>query len=149
MSVPTPTSEEIKEFEEALIEVRAVQEQKIKARELGKTIEEEYQFKITSMKQTDKQMFILFAMDGCPSCKILKHLITYNEDVIEALKPYETMIINVSQIDTHLIKKMNVYSFPGYFVIDKDEKVLKKNYGCNVLHDPVLPLVTWINMQVG
>jgi thioredoxin-related protein len=149
MSIQKPTSEEIKEYEEALIEVRNVQLQKVKARELGKAVEEEYQFKIASMKQTDKQMFMLFAMDGCPSCKILKHLITYNEDIIEALKPYEVMIINVSQADTHLIKKMNVYSFPGYFVIDKNEQVLKKNYGCNVLHDPVLPLVNWINMQMG
>lgn len=149
MNIPIPTSEEISEYEQALILVRESQQQKIKNREAGKKIEEEYNFKINSMKQTDKKMFILFAMDGCPACKVLKHLVSYNEDVIKALEPHETLIVNVSTAESHLVKKMNVYSFPAYYMIDKDEKIIKQNYGCNALGDPILPFVNWINMQVG
>lgn len=149
MNIPVPSEEEIKEYEEALSNVRTSQEAKVKAREAGKQLEDEYNFKIDSMKTTNKQMFILFAMNGCPSCTVLKHLIKYNPDVIKALEPYETLIVNVGEVDTHLVKKMNVYSYPGYFIVDKDEKAIKKNYGCNALGDPVLPLVNFINMTVG
>lgn len=149
MNIPTPTQEELQEFQEAFNAVKISQERKVKAREAGKKIEEEYQFKIHSMKSTDKQMFILFAMDGCPACKVLKHLVTYNKDVIEALEPHEVMIVNVSDVECQLIKKYNVYSYPAYYMIDKDENTIKKNYGCNALADPVLPLVNWINMRIG
>lgn len=149
MNVITPTEQETKEYESALQQVKTNQENKIKARDAGKKIEEEYNFKLNSMKETHKQMFILFAMDGCPACKVLKYLVQYNQDVKNALEPHEVMIINVSNTECHLVKKMNVYSYPAYFMIDKDENIIKKNYGCNALQDPVLPIVNWIKMQVG
>lgn len=149
MTIPVPSEEEVKEYNEALSSVKTSQEKKIKAREAGKQIEDEYNFKINSMKTTNKQMFVLFTMEGCPACKVIKHLIKYNADVISALDQYETLLVNVGEVDSHLIKKMNVYSYPGYFIVDKDEKIIKKNYGCNALGDPVLPLVNWINMVVS
>ncbi len=148
MDVMLPSEQETKDYETALLQVKTSQENKIKARTAGKKIEEEYNFKLNSMKETHRQMFMLFTMDGCPACKVIKYLIRYNQDIKNALDPYEIMIINVTNVDCHLVKKMNVYSYPAYFMIDKDENIIKKNYGCNALHDPVIPIVNWINMQV-
>ncbi len=148
MTTIIPSEQETNDYNAALLQVKASQEKKIKARIAGKKIEEEYNFKVNSMKETNKQMFILFAMDGCPACKVLKYLIQYNEDIRNALDPYEVIIVNISNVECHLVKKMNVYSYPAYFVIDKDENIIKKNFGCNVLDDPVAPILNWINMKV-
>ena len=142
------TDDQIKEYTEAFNSLR---EQQLKRREAvsnGQKVKEEYLSKIDSMKQSDKKMFLLFTMQGCGACTVLKYTIQYNDEIQNILSNFEYLAIDTASTQTDLTNKFNVYSYPYYMLIDKDENIIGKNMGCDAINGPENTFLAWIKQFV-
>lgn len=139
------SEEEIVDYNKALESIQEQQTQRRKAVEKGNIVKKEYLEKLETLKQTDKKMFVLFTVSGCPSCTVIKYIAKYEEKFTEAISNMEYILIDVGSTKVDLVDKYQIYSYPQYLIIDKDEKVLAKNTGCDAFN-PVLNLVTWVKM---
>ena len=142
VQIPVPTEEQRQQYLDSLEEVKKVQLQRNIAVENGKVLQAEYDYKLAKIKTNDGKIFILFTMEGCSACSVVKYITTYDNDIVNELSTYE--IIKVENAQTQLTEKYNIYSYPTYFVIDKDENVLKRSMGCNALTDPAKHFLLWL-----
>lgn len=144
----TPTQEEIQAYESALSELENKQKNKELAMINGKQVEIDYFHAIENSKASNKNIFILFYMDGCAGCTVIKYLVEYNEEITKILEDYEILLINMSKTSTQLSNKYNVYNYPSYFIIDSSENILKKNTGCFTKNGADRNLINWLNLKI-
>lgn len=86
-----------------------------------------YEESLNLAKKTDKKVFVFFTGDHCSWCKKQK-LVLSNKDVSKKLEDYIVCYVDVSK-NRELSRKYKVSSVPNYFLIDKDENVLKEANG--------------------
>lgn len=128
-----PTQEETDNFETALKVLREQNEERNRAFNKAREIEESYNKALFNIKQNGKKLFILFHLDGCYGCTVMNYIVQYNEAIVQELENnYEVLIAEMSGVQSHLVDKYNLYSFPTYIVIDNNEHILKQNYGCYI-----------------
>lgn len=137
------TEEETFDYTNALNIVKQQQTQRKNAIDKGIIVKQEYSQKINNMKETGKKMFLLFTMAGCPSCSIIKYITKYSDNFLMAVSNMEFLSIDINDTKTDIIEKYQIYSYPQYLIIDKDEKIIAKKSGCDAFN-PEQDLVRWI-----
>lgn len=138
------SEEQLKEYNEAF---NALKEQQTKRREAvanGQKVKEEYLSILETMKQTNRKMFLLFTMQGCGACTVLKYTLQYDDRIQSILSNFEQLFIDSTSTQIDLTNKFNVYSYPFYLIIDKDENILGKNMGCDAMNGPANTFLSWI-----
>jgi len=145
----TPTEEENKLYQSALSDLEKKQKDKELAFMNGKQVEIDYFHTLETSKSSNKNIFLLFYMDGCPGCTVIKYLINYNSEIQEILKDYEVLLINMSKTVTQLSNKYNIYTYPSYFIIDGSENILKKNTGCFTKGGADNNLINWFKLKIN
>lgn len=139
------------EKNEYLSSLESLKEQQLKRREAienGKKIRSEYDSKLQNMKESNKKMLLLFTMQGCPACTVLKYITKYNSDVNQILDKVEFITIDGATTQIDLTTKYNIYSYPYYIILDKEENIVAKNMGCNGLADPAAEFASWLKSFV-
>lgn len=116
----------------------------ILATENGKIFEKEYGDILQKAKDENKHIFLLFTLSGCDGCNVLKYTIENNKEVKDHLEKYIVLNCDISITKTQLIQKYNLYSYPAYFIIDSNEKILKKKVGCTVSGGPERNFLNWL-----
>lgn len=116
----------------------------ILATENGKIFEKEYRDILQKAKDENKHIFLLFTLSGCDGCNVLKYTIENNKKVKDYLEKYIVLNCDISITKTQLIQKYNLYSYPAYFIIDSNEKILKKKVGCPVSGGPERNFLNWL-----
>lgn len=86
-----------------------------------------YEESLELAKKNDKKVFVFFGGEYCSWCKKQK-IVLSNKDVSSKLDKYIICHIDISK-NKNLAKKYKVSSIPSYFIIDKDESVLKESNG--------------------
>jgi len=138
------SEEQRKEYDQAF---NVLKEQQIKRREAtanGQKIKQDYLAKLEVMKQTNRKMFLLFTMQGCGACTVLKYTLQYDDRIQSILNNFEQLSVDATTTQTDLTNKFNVYSYPFYLIIDKDENIVGKNMGCDAINGPANTFLSWI-----
>jgi thioredoxin-related protein len=143
----TPTDEEIQLYQSALSDLEKKQKDKELAFVNGKQTEIDYFHIIENAKLNNKNIFLLFYLENCSGCTVIKYLINYNSEIQEILKDYEVLLINMSKTITSLSNKYNIYTYPSYFIIDASENILKKNTGCLTKNGADNNLINWFKLK--
>lgn len=138
------TPEQAKEYNEAFDILKEQQTKRREAVANGQNVKAEYLAKIDIMKQTNRKMFLLFTMQGCGACTVLKYTLQYDDRIQSILNNFEQIFIDVSSVQIDLVNKFNVYSYPFYLIIDKDENIVAKNMGCDAINGPANTFLSWI-----
>jgi len=112
--------------------------------ENGKNFLIQYQDTLQLSKNNKQHIFLLFYMPGCDGCNIIKYLIDNDNQVQNYLKKYMVLMCDVSNTKTNLVQKYNLYSYPAYFIIDSNEKIIKQKIGCSVLGGPERNFINWL-----
>lgn len=126
-----PTQEETLEFEKALKILEEQQEERNKAFFKGADIERRVSDAISRAKTSGKNVFLLFHIHGCNGCTVINYLVQHDPTIVKVLEDhYEVVLAEMTDAQTELVNKYNVYSFPTYLLLDSDGSVYKQNYGC-------------------
>lgn len=140
-----PTEQEIQDYNKALNELINRQAEKDKAITNASQTQQQYEFVLSEAKKNNRNIFLLFYLDGCSGCTVIKHLVLYHEEINKILdENYEVLLINMTTNKTHLANKYNLYSFPSCFIIDQSEKIIKKNIGCPVVGGVENNFLRWL-----
>lgn len=116
----------------------------ILANENGKDFELQYKKTLELIQQNNKQILLLFYMSGCDGCNIIKYLLDNDTSIKEIIyNKYELLMCNITNTKTNLIQKYNIYSYPTCFIIDANEKIVKKKIGIKVINKPENDLLDW------
>lgn len=125
------SSEELLAFEEALKTLEIQQEERNKAFFKGADIERQIADAISHAKSNNKNVFILFHIQGCNGCTVIKHLVEYDSAIVEVLKEhYEVVVAEMTGVQSNIVNTYNLYSFPSYILLDSNGNLFKQNYGC-------------------
>lgn len=133
-------------YEEALNRLIENNKQRSIAIQKGYEYEILYNKALVKIKDTEnRNIFLFFHMENCDGCTVMRYLINNSPDIAKALENFEVISIPVSECRTSLTDKFDVYSFPSYFIIDKDEKKVKSYIGCNVSgKGPEFNFLNWL-----
>ena len=112
--------------------------------ENGKIFTALYDETIKKATDENKQIFLLFTLSGCDGCNVIKYIIDNNQQVKNYLDKYLILNCDVSTTRTNLVQKYNVYSYPAYFIIDSNSKIVKQKIGCSVLGGPETHFINWL-----
>lgn len=112
--------------------------------ENGKNFLVKYKETLQKSKTENKKIFLLFYLDKCDGCNVVKYIIDNNKEVQNYLNKYLILTYNASITRTELIEKYNVYTYPTYFIIDSNGKILKKNIGIAVEGGPARNIINWL-----
>lgn len=115
--------------------------------ENGRNFLAQYQETLTLAKNNKQHIFLLFYMTGCDGCNIIRYLIDTNTQVQNYLKKYIVLTCDVSNTKTNLVQKYNLYSYPAYFIIDSNEKIIKQKIGLSVDGGPERNLINWLQSK--
>ena len=132
---------------ESLARLEAKEKVKKEARENGIKFLEQYKAALETAKQEHKKIFLLFYMQGCDGCNVIKYIIENNQQVKNYLNKYIVLMCDISNTNTNLAQKYNLYSYPAYFIIDSNEKILKQKLGVGMDGGPEKNLVHWLNTK--
>lgn len=86
-----------------------------------------YEDSLILAKKENKNIFIFFTGDYCGWCYKQKEVLM-DQEVIKSLKDHIICFVDLSE-RKDLAAKYKVKSIPTYFIIDKDENVIKKHTG--------------------
>lgn len=86
-----------------------------------------YQDALVLAKDHDRDIVLLFTSDNCPWCDKQKDVLT-DPEVVAKLKNYVVCFVDLRK-EKDIAKNYRVRSVPSYFLIDKEEKIIKKNVG--------------------
>jgi thioredoxin-related protein len=141
-----PSDSELESYNAAVAKLIANEKRDKEARELGQKYIHQYFKALVQAKSENKQILMVFYMNGCNPCTVLKYLLSYNEKIVNLIneKQYIKLLYNVSEAKCPLIDKYNIYNFPSYFILDSDEKVIKKGNGYLVGDNPEDYLLNWL-----
>jgi thioredoxin-related protein len=142
-----PSVDEISAYDNAIKELLE-REIKIKAsRELGKKYYEEYTKTLNIAKNENKNVLMLFYLSGCNGCTVIKHLLSYSKKVISLInqKQYIVLTFDMSEAESVLAKKYNIYAYPAYLLVDNQGKTIKHGQGCLVENGPENFFINWLN----
>lgn len=120
---------------------------KKQARENGIKFLEQYKQTLEIAKKENKKIFLLFYMEGCDGCNVIKYIIDNDKQVKNYLNKYILLTCNISNTITNLAQKYNLYSYPAYFIIDGNEKILKQKTGANIDGGAERNLINWLNAK--
>jgi thiol:disulfide interchange protein len=107
----------------------------------------QYQETLALAKNNKQHIFLLFYMTGCDGCNIIRYLIDTNTQVQNYLKKYIVLTCDVSNTKTNLVQKYNLYSYPAYFIIDSNEKIIKQKIGLSVDGGPERNFISWLQSK--
>jgi thioredoxin-related protein len=140
------SSEEILAFETALKNLEMQQEERNKAFLKGADIERQIANAVSKAKSNNKKVFILFHIEGCNGCTVIKHLVEYDTAIVKTLEEnYETVLAEMTAVQSSIVNTYNLYSFPSYILLDADGNLFKQNYGCYLHGDGVAHnLLEWL-----
>lgn len=112
--------------------------------ENGQVFSKEYKDTLQKAKDENKHIFLLFTLSGCDGCNVLKYVIQNDKRIQNYLEKYLFLNCDVSTTRTNLAEKYNLYSYPAYFIIDSNEKIIKKKVGCPVDGGPERHFLNWL-----
>jgi thioredoxin-related protein len=115
--------------------VSSAQERIIKVVDLEIT---SYEDSLVLAKNQDKKVLVFFSADYCGWCKKQKDVFLESA-VVDKINDYVICYVDMSKKD--LVSKYNVRTIPAYFVIDKNEKIIKKNIGYKEKND----FIRWLD----
>lgn len=96
---------------------------------IGPGMADNYEDAISLSSETDCNIFIYFGADWCKYCVLMKKDTFENKEVKKyLLKNYIVLNLNADK-NKELKEKFNIRSLPGYIIINKNEKVVKKSSG--------------------
>lgn len=131
----------------SLAKLEEKEKAKQQAVENGKKFLEEYKKSLETSKKEHKKIFLLFYMEGCDGCNVIKYIIDNNKQVQNYLDKYIVVTCNISKTYTNLAQKYNLYSYPAYFIIDGNEKKLKEKIGVTIQGGAERNLINWLNAK--
>jgi thiol:disulfide interchange protein len=129
---------------ESLERLKAKENIKKQSIENGEKFLAQYKETLEKSKKENKKIFLLFYLEKCDGCNVVKYLIDNNRMVRDCLDKYLVLTCNISKTRTGLVEKYNVYSYPSYFIIDSSQKILKKNTGISVEGGPEINIINWL-----
>lgn len=100
-----------------------------------------YEDSLILAKEKDKKVFVFFTGEFCSWCQKQKDVLM-EQKVLDSLKNHVICFVDLLE-RKDLAKKYNVKSVPSYFIIDADEKMIKKHTGYKSADD----LVSWIQSK--
>jgi thiol:disulfide interchange protein len=112
--------------------------------EKGKKFLEIYKNSLEESKILNKHIFLLFYVTGCDGCNVVRYLMENNQEIKNILANYIVLQCDVSETVTKLTDKYNLYSYPSYFILDGEEKVIKKKIGIKVKNGPEKDFLDWL-----
>lgn len=143
---PYPSAQETENYLESIKILEEKYNNTILSISNGKKIDKNYTDSLQSITNTNKKILLFFHMDGCPGCIIIDYLMKYNEEIKSIINSkYHLIIINGQKTKTSLIEKYNIYSYPCLIQINSEEKIIKKNIGCDVIGGADINLIKWLN----
>ena len=135
-------SEEV--YLESLEKLKQKEKLNLEAITNGQQFEEAYLETLKKAKNENKKIFLLFYMEGCDGCNVVKYLIDNSKTIKNYLNKYLLLYCDISKTKTGLAQKYNLYSFPAYFIINSNEKIIKKRFGITVMKDPERDFLSWL-----
>ncbi len=111
----------------------------------GKKFLQLYKNSLEESKILNKHIFLLFYVTGCDGCNVVRYLMENNQDIKNILANYIVLEYDVSETITKLTDKYNLYSYPSYFILDSEEKVINKKIGISVKNGPENDFLKWLN----
>lgn len=96
-----------------------------------------YEDSLVLAKEQNKKVFVFFTGEFCSWCQKQKDVLM-EQKVLDSLKDHVVCFVDLLE-RKDLAKKYNVKSVPAYFVIDSNEKLIKKHVGYKTADD----LVSW------
>ena len=89
---------------------------------------ESYEEALKMAEENDKKIFLFFTGDYCVWCKKMKSETLSDKEIQNLLSKYIVYHVDVMK-EKDVRNKYNIKGIPNYFIIDKDEKVLKSGKG--------------------
>lgn len=129
---------------ESLEKLREREKSKEDAKENGKKFVALYIDALNKSNAENKHIFLFFYVKGCDGCNVVRYMIQNNQEVKEALKNYIVLQCDVSQTITNLTNQYNLHSYPSYFIINSQEKILKQKVGITVKNGPHKDFLSWL-----
>lgn len=86
-----------------------------------------YEEAVKISKIENKKIFLLFYGEYCGPCNKIKEELTKPE-VLRILDNYVVCYVDLLK-EKELRKKYNINSVPTFFILDQNEKIIKKNSG--------------------
>jgi thioredoxin-related protein len=100
-----------------------------------------YEDSLVLAKEQNKKVFVFFTGEYCSWCQKQKDVLM-EQDVLNTLKDHVICFVDLLE-RKDLAKKYNVKMVPAYFIIDSDEKLIKKHTGFKSSKD----LISWIESK--
>ena len=135
----------VEQYNASLQELTVSNNRRQKALENGKVIDSKYNDLMVEARSENKYLFVFFYLDGCSGCTVLKYLIQNNPQIIQSLQRYKVLMVNMTETITSMSNKLNIYSYPSYFILDPDGNVIKKDAGCDVNNGAENNFLNWLN----
>lgn len=142
-----PSEQEKKEYAESIKMLENKKKKHLESIEHGTKVGIEYKLALDRMKDNNKNMLLFFHMDGCPGCKVYDYLMKYNDEIKYIIdSKYELILINGQKTRTELIQKYGIYNYPSLIMLDKNEKKIKQNIGCEIDGGVENNLINWLRI---
>lgn len=135
----------VEQYNTSLQELTVSNNKRQKALENGKIVDSKYNDLMVEARSENKYLFIFFYLEGCSGCTVLRYLIQNNPQIIENLQKHKVLMVNMTETITSMSNKLNIYSYPSYFILDPDGNVIKKNTGCDVNNGAENNFLDWLN----
>ena len=87
-----------------------------------------YEEALKMAKEQDKTVFLFFSTESCGWCVKMKQNTLSDDDVKKILSDYIIYYADASK-EVELRRKYDVSGVPNYFIIDKNEKIIKEGIG--------------------
>lgn len=139
-----PSREEIVLYDDAIQELLEREQKTKQARKRGLEYNDLYNKALIDSHHQNKHIFILFYLDGCSGCYVIKHLMKYNESIKNYLDNYIVLQFDMSVAHSNLTQKYNIYNYPCYMILDHEENIIKKGFGCIVEYGPENYFLNWL-----
>ncbi len=89
---------------------------------------ESYEEALKMAKEQNKKIFLFFSTETCHWCVKMKENTLSDDDIKSILSEYVVYYADASK-EIELRRKYNVSGIPNYFIVDKNEKIVKHGIG--------------------
>lgn len=93
----------------------------------GDLVSYQYKDAIALARQTDQQIYLVFFGQECPWCDKQKEVLV-EEQIVKVLNKYLVVFVDIKE-EAELAKSYRVRSIPCHFIINFNEKIIKKTTG--------------------
>lgn len=80
----------------------------------------DFEVALNSAKEQNKQLLVMFSMDGCPACEYMKDVAFENEELQRYINGYFILYIADYHDKSTYPKDLTAFGTPTFYVLDTD-----------------------------